>query len=67
MRCQEAYQEDHISSRDGVVRDINPDLDLLHMDNEPGSPISRDLLESIRLQKQTADEDDPEAADEDET
>jgi hypothetical protein len=67
MRCQEAYQEDHISSRDGVVRDINPDLDLLHMDNEPDRLISRDLIESIRLQKQTADEDDPEAADEDET
>jgi hypothetical protein len=61
MRSQEAYQEEHISSRDGAVRDIPPDMDLLHMDNEPGSPISRDLVESIRhknillkVMKQTA-------------
>jgi hypothetical protein len=48
MRCQEAYQEEHILARDGAVGDIHPDMDLLHMDNEPGSPISRDLVESIR-------------------
>jgi hypothetical protein len=30
------------------VGDIDPDMDLLHIDNEPGTPISRDLVESIR-------------------
>jgi hypothetical protein len=66
MRYQEAYQEEHISTRDGVVGDIHPDLDLLHMDNEPGSPISRDLVESIRRQKHTPQGDVAEDGDDDE-
>jgi hypothetical protein len=66
MRCQEAYQEEHISARDGAVGDIHPDLDLLHMDNEPGSPISRDLVESIRWQKHTPQGDVAEDGDENE-
>jgi len=48
MRCQEAYQEENILSRDGAVGDIDPDMDMLHIDNEPGSPISRHLVEDIR-------------------
>jgi len=69
MRCQEAYQEENTSSRDGIVGDIYPELDLLHMD-QPGSPVSRDLVESIRRQEhilhgeETYDEDED---DEDET
>lgn len=66
MRCQEAYQEEHISSTDGAVRDIPPDMDLLHMDNEPGSPISTDLVESIRRQKHIAQGDEADREDEDE-
>jgi hypothetical protein len=66
MRCQEAYQEEHISTRDGAVENIHPDMDLLHMDNEPGSPISRDLVESIRRQKHTAQGDEADGDDEDE-
>jgi hypothetical protein len=66
MRGQEAYQEEHISSGDGAVGDIHPDLDLLHMDNEPGSPISRDLVESIRRQAHTAQGDETYGDDEDE-
>jgi hypothetical protein len=54
MRCQEAYQEENISTEDGAVRDIDHDLDLLLMDNEPGSPISRDLVESLRRHPHTA-------------
>jgi hypothetical protein len=49
------------------VRDIPPDMDLLHMDNEPGSPISRDLVESIRRQKHIAQGDEADREDEDET
>jgi len=69
MRCQEAYQEDNTSSRDGTVGDIYPDMDLLHMDNQPSSPISRDLVESICGHQHTAqgDETDGEDEDEDET
>jgi hypothetical protein len=48
MRCQEAYQGEHSGLRDGAVGDIHPDLDLLHLDNEPGSPISRHLVDNIR-------------------
>ena len=49
--------------------DIHPDLDFLHMENEPGSPISRDLVETIRRQPHTAqgDEADDGNEDEDET
>jgi hypothetical protein len=49
------------------VRDIPPDMDLLHMDNEPGSTISRDLVESIRRQKHIAQGDEADREDEDET
>jgi hypothetical protein len=41
-------------------------MDLLHMDNEPDSPISRDLVESIRRQKHTAQGDEADDDDEDE-
>ena len=67
MRGQEAYQEEHISAGDGAVGDICPDLDLLHMDTEPGSPISRDLQgDEIRQQKHTPRGDVAEEGDEDE-
>jgi hypothetical protein len=61
MRSQEAYQEEHISSIDGAVRDIPPDIDLLDMDNEPGSllvetssraSIDKNIL--LKVMKQTA-------------
>lgn len=69
MRCQEAYQEENTLTRDGTVGDIYPDMDLMHIDNEPGSPISTDLVESIRRHQHTAqgDEIDGEDEDEDET
>lgn len=66
MRCQEAYQEEHTSLRDGAVGDIHPDLDLLHMDNEPGSPISRNLVENIHRQKHTTQGDNTHGDEEDE-
>ena len=49
--------------------DIYLDMDLLHMENEPGSPISRELVESIRRGQHTTlgDERDCEDKDEDET
>jgi hypothetical protein len=65
MRCQEAYQEEHISSTQGAVGDIHPDLDLLHMD-EPGSPVSRELLDRIRQQRHTTQGDEVDDANEDE-
>jgi len=67
MRCQEAYQEENTSSRDGTVGDIYPDMDLLHMDNQPSSPISRDLVESIRGHQHIAQGDETDGKDEDET
>jgi Domain of unknown function (DUF4216) len=68
MRCQEAYQEESTSLRHGTLGDIDPDMDLLNMDNEPGSPISRDLVESIRRRRQQTTEDEEiENEDEDET
>ena len=67
MRCQEAYQEENTSSRDGTVGDIYPDMDLLHMDNQPSSPISRDLVESICGHQHTAQGDETDGEDEDET
>jgi hypothetical protein len=66
MRCQEAYQEEHISAIYGLVGDIDPNLDLLHMDSEPGSPISRDLVESLRRQKHTTQGHESVEGDEDE-
>jgi hypothetical protein len=66
IRCQEAYQEEHTSLRDGAVGDIHPDLDLLHMDNEPGSPISRNLVENIHRQKHTTQGDNTHDDEEDE-
>jgi hypothetical protein len=41
-------------------------MDLLHMDNEPGSPISRDIIESIHRQKHIAQGDEADYGDEDE-
>ena len=67
MRCQEAYQEENTSSRDGTVGDIYPDMDLLHMDNQRSSPISRDLVESICGHQHTAQGDETDGEDEDET
>jgi hypothetical protein len=69
MRCQEAYQEEHISSTQEAIGDIHPELDLLHTDNEPDSPVSRDLVDSIRRQTHTTqgDEADDKNEDEDET
>jgi len=66
MRCQEAYQEENTLSRDGTVGHIYPDMDLLHMENEPGSPDSRDLVDSIRHHQQIAQADETYVADEDE-
>jgi hypothetical protein len=67
IRCQEAYQEEeHISATDGAVADIDPNMDSLHMENEPGSPISRDLVESIRRRKRTILDDVADYIDEDE-
>ena len=69
MRYQEAYQEDNTLLGDCTVGDIYPDMDLFHMDNQPSSPISRDLVESICGHQHTAqaDEIDGEDEDEDET
>jgi hypothetical protein len=68
MRCQEAYQEESTSLAHGTLGDIDPDMDLLNMDNEPGSPISRDLVESIRRRRQhTAEGEEIDNEDEDET
>jgi hypothetical protein len=66
MRCQEAYQEEHSGLRDGAVGDIHPDLDLLHLDNEPGSPISRHLVDNIRRQDHTTNGDNTQGDEEDE-
>jgi len=69
MRCQEAYQEENTSTIDGTVGDIYPNMDLMHMDNELGSPISTDLVMNIyRHQHRAQDEEiDNEDEDEDET
>ena len=67
MRCQEAHQEENTSSRDGTVGDIYPDMDLLHMDNQPSSPISRDLVESICGHQHTAQGDETDNEDENQT
>jgi len=64
MRCQEAYQEENTSSRDGIVGDIYPEMDLLHMD-QPGSPVSRDLVESIRRHEHIAQGEETYGEDED--
>jgi hypothetical protein len=66
MRCQEAYQEENTLSRHGTVGDIYPDMDLLHMGNQPSSPISIDLVESIRGHQHTAQGDETNGEDEDE-
>ena len=47
--------------------DIYPNMDLLHVDNQPGSPISADLVESIRRHQQTPQGDETDSEDEDET
>jgi len=67
MRCQEAYQEDNTSSEDCTMGDIYPDMDLLHVDNQPGSLIIGDLVESIHRHQQTPQGDETDAEDEDET
>jgi len=53
MRCQEAYQEESTSTRDGTVGNIHPDMDFMHIENGPGSPISRDLVENMRRHQHT--------------
>ena len=67
MRCQEAYQEDNTSPKDCTLGDIVPDMDLLHMDNQPGSPVTAHLVQSIRLNQQTPERGEAVSADEDET
>jgi hypothetical protein len=67
MRCQEAYQEDNTSLEDCTMGDIDPDIDLLHMDNQPGSPVSAYLVQTIRLNQQTPDPAETVSEDEDET
>ena len=52
---------------DCTAGDIYPDIDLLHVDNQPGSPISADLVESIRRHQQTPQGDETDGEDEDET
>jgi hypothetical protein len=42
-------------------------MDLLHMDNQLGSPISANLVESIRRHQQTPQGDETDSKDEDET
>jgi hypothetical protein len=60
MRSQEAYQEENTLDREGTVGNIYPEMDLLNIDNEPGSPVSRDLVESIRRDEHTAQDEDAE-------
>ena len=68
MRCQEAYQEESTSTRDGTVGDIDPDMDFMHIEDEPGSPISRDLENMHRHQHTVqGDEIDGQYEDEDDT
>jgi len=49
--------------------DIHPDMDFMHIENEPGSPISRDLVENMRRHQHTVqgDEIDGQYEDEDDT
>ena len=42
-------------------------MDFMHIENEPGSPVSRDLVESIRRHQHTAQGDEIDAEYEDET
>ena len=67
MRCQEAYQEDNTSPEDFTLGDIVLDMDLMHMDNQLGSPVSAHLVQSIRLNQQTPERGEAVSADEDET
>jgi len=67
MRCQEAYQEESTSLENGTLGDIDPGMDLLNMDNDPGSPISRDIVETIRRRQHRAQGEEIDNDDEDET
>jgi len=67
MRCQEAYQEESTSLENGTLGDIDPGMDLLNMDNDPGSPISRDIVETIRRWQHRAQGEEIDNDDEDET
>ena len=67
MRCQEAYQEDNTSPEDFTLGDIVLDMDLMHMDNQLGSPVSAHLVQSICLNQQTPERGEAVSADEDET
>jgi hypothetical protein len=67
MRCQEAYQEDNTLPEDCPMGDIYADMDLLHMENQPGSPASAHLVHSIRLNQQTPQHGQTVSEDEDET
>ena len=67
MRCQEAYQEESTSLENGTLGDIDPGMDLLNMNNDPGGPISRDIVETIRRRQHRAQGEEIDNDDEDET
>jgi hypothetical protein len=48
------------------MEDIVPDMDLLH-DNQPGSPVSAHLVQSIRVNQKTLERGETWSEDEDET
>jgi hypothetical protein len=66
MRSQEAYQEENTSPENCTIQDIGPDTDLLQS-NEPGSPVSAHLLQSIRANLGTPKREDTWNEDEDDT
>jgi hypothetical protein len=67
LRCQEAYQEESTSLGHDRLGDIDPDLDLLNIDNDPGSPVSRDIVHSIRQRQHRAQGEEIDNEDDDET
>jgi hypothetical protein len=67
MRCQEGYQKDNTLPEDCPMGDIYPDMDLLHMENQPGSLASAHLVQSILLNQQTPQRGQTVSEDEDET
>jgi hypothetical protein len=66
MRSQEACQEENTSPENCTVQDIGPDTDLLQH-NEPGSPVSAHLPQSIRANQVTPEREDTWSEDEDDT
>lgn len=67
MRCQEAYQQENSTLANCVMGGLDPNMDLLGSADEPGSPVSADIVDKLRLHQQQLEGNEIDSEDEDDT